>query len=801
MRALPVLLAAAALTGAACAPDGPTATSQTDPPSNRAADALGDDPGRTRGDGSADTADSGGTARFVRGLARFDGCTEFLDHVRAEAIDRVGPYGFDGYGGYAVEEQAMEEPAEEPAAEGGSFDAPTSAVSDAANDSDGGPGFTGTNVQVAGIDEPDIVKTDGRRILAISENVLSHIDIAGGAPVLTDQLQLPTGWGHELFFRDDRAFLVTNTGWGYPLPVDAIASEAGEPAATEDAEADFATGSVVADEPITPDGGSGPAAEIIEVDLTDPFDLRVVTSLQVEGHYLSARAIDDHVRLALTNGPAALPWVYPRIAGAEADAERSNRSLVESSTLADWLPDYRLTGPDGAVRTGPLLDCQRVHHPAEFAGFDMVSVLDLDLGAGLAAAADGITADAVGVLAAGQTVASSFDRFYVATTTWLPPASGDASVDDDRLVRAGEEFVTEIHAFAIAPGVPTAYVASGTVPGTLLNQFSLDEHAGDLRVVHTDGTPWDPQDLTETFLTVLREDADRLVEIGKVGGLGRGEQLYSARLMGDVGFAVTFRQIDPFYVLDLSDPTNPRVVGELKIPGFSTYLHPVGDHHVLGLGQDALESGQVTGLKLSLFDVSDPSDPREVSVWTMPDANSPAEWDHRAFQMWGSTAIVPVQSWGEDFNGVVLFDVGEVVTEIGRLRHQPRTAEPQSDCREIAADQLTADGSDLFWTAQEGRVQVCGPDDVGGWGTMYCDPIPADQIQHWFWDETARERDLAVLDLRPDDVVELCWPDGGHQEAILRSIVADGVLYTVSPSSLQGNDLATLAVVGQVPLR
>ena len=135
MRALPVLLAAAALTGAACAPDGPTATSPTDPPSNRTSEGVGDDPGRTGDDGSRDTAGSGGTARFVRGLARFDGCTEFLDHVRAEAIDRVGPYGFDGYGGYAVEERAMEEPAEEPAAEGGSFDAPTSGVSDAANDS------------------------------------------------------------------------------------------------------------------------------------------------------------------------------------------------------------------------------------------------------------------------------------------------------------------------------------------------------------------------------------------------------------------------------------------------------------------------------------------------------------------------------------------------------------------------------------------------------------------------------------------------------------------------------------------
>ena len=734
----------------------------------------------------------------MRGLASFDGCTEFLDHVRAEATDRVGSYGLDGYGEYA-----MEEPAEEPAAEDNSGGAPT-AVSDTASGSDGADGdgeFTGTNVQIAGIDEPDIVKTDGRRILAVSEGVLSHVDISAGTPVLTDQLVLPTGWGHELFFSGDRAFLITNSGWGVAMPVDVATSDATTTDGGGDAEADFATEAAVSDEPIAPHGGSSPAAEIVEVDLSDPNDLRIVTSLQVEGQYLSARAIGDHVRLALTSGPTMLPWVQPRSAGAEDAAIETNRSLVASSTLTDWIPDFRITGPDGGTRSGPLLDCGRVHHPAEFAGFDMVSVLDLDLGAGLEAAADGITADAVGVLAAGRTIASSMNRFYVATTTWLPPASGDASVDDDRLGIAAETFVTEIHAFAIAPDQPTTYTASGTVPGTLLNQFSLDEHEGDLRVVHTDGTPWDPANLTETFLTVLREDAGRLVEIGKVGGLGRGEQLYSARLMGDVGFAVTFRQIDPFYVLDLSDPTDPRVVGELKIPGVSTYLHPIGDDHVLGLGQDALETGQVTGLKLSLFDVSNPSDPREVSVWTLAGANSPAEWDHRAFQMWGSTAIVPVQSWQDDFNGVVLFDVGESVTEIGRLSHESIEPAPGSDCRQITSDQLTPDGSDLFWMSQNGRVQVCGPDDVGGWGTLYCEPVPADQIQHWYWDEAARERDLEVLALGPDDVVELCWPDGGYEESILRSIVADGVLYTLSPSALQANALDTLAVLGQVAVR
>ena len=113
--------------------------------------------------------------------------------------------------------------------------------------------------------------------------------------------------------------------------------------------------------------------------------------------------------------------------------------------------------------------------------------------------------------------------------------------------------------------------------GTLLNQFSLDEHEGYLRVVTTEGSPWDRRNLSESQLVVLEESDDILRRVGRVGGLGKGESVFSSRLMGDRGFIVTFRQVDPLYVVDLSDPAEPRVTGELKIPGFSSYLHPVGD--------------------------------------------------------------------------------------------------------------------------------------------------------------------------------------------------------------------------------
>ena len=120
----------------------------------------------------------------------------------------------------------------------------------------------------------------------------------------------------------------------------------------------------------------------------------------------------------------------------------------------------------------------------------------------------------------------------------------------------------------------------------------------------------------------------------------------------------------------------------------------------------------------------------------------------------------------------------------------------------IVAGDLTPDASELYWYALDGRVQVCGPDDVGGWSRGNCNQIGGvDQIAQWFWDDESRERDLAVLDLQPDDRVESCWPDGRFREAIHRSLVADGVLYTVSASMLQANDLTSLDLVGHVELR
>ena len=147
-------------------------------------------------------------------------------------------------------------------------------------------------------------------------------------------------------------------------------------------------------------------------------------------------------------------------------------------------------------------------------------------------------------------------------------------------------------------------------------------------------------------MTTLTRRDDRLARLGQVGGLGKGERIYSVRFIDDVGYVVTFRQVDPLYTVDLADPSTPRVRGELKISGYSAYLHPVGNDLLLGVGQDATEQGRVLGTQLSLFDISDVARPRRLHQRTVaPGASSDVEYDHHAFLWWASRnlAVMPVQ--------------------------------------------------------------------------------------------------------------------------------------------------------------
>ncbi len=714
---------------------------------------------------------------LVTSLVPFSDCDELLSHLKEEARERVGPYGLNYQGGpfwgmpemLRVEEMAeMEVASAEPESTSGS--GPVSDSSDAGGSSD--DSYTGTNVQEVGVDEPDIIKTDGNRILIVNNGVLSHIAIEGSQGTKTDQIEISDGWGHELFISGNRALLFTNGG-GYD---DVVIMESSSSESEDVAEMSVMPGFYI------------PVAHVIEIDLSDPYNLQVIGEMKIEGQYLSARLVGDTVRMAINSAPNQLEWVYPSSPGSEDRATRFNKELIDETTIEDWTPRFTLTKGE-TTSSGSLLACEDLHRPESFSGFDVVSVLSFNI-------ADGLTeGSGVGVLASGQTVYSSLDRFYVATTKWV-----EAEISEEDFNEWSESYSTDIHAFSISTDAPAQYAASGIVQGTLLNQFSMDEHDGYLRIITTTGSPWDDRNLSESQLVVFEEQESVLKKIGQAGGLGKGESLYSARLLDDIGFAVTFRQIDPFYVLDLSDPTDPEVVGELKIPGFSTYLHPIDENYVVGIGQNATDEGRVLGLKVSLFDVSDKTDQRETSTWTMNDANSPAERDHRAFQIYGQTIILPVQSWTGKVNGAVLLEIGEgKISYVGEVTHETESSGPVSDCRELTAAEL--EGTELqFWIDEYGQYfQLCSATDIGGYENSWCESIPLSEINDWYGDEISPI--LEEIGAQDGDRIEECWVDPFNWNLqIQRSLIINDVLWTMSWGQLQSNLLDGLETKSVVPI-
>ncbi|MDQ3990704.1 MAG: beta-propeller domain-containing protein [Actinomycetota bacterium] len=581
---------------------------------------------------------AGITASVVGRLRPFSGCDELLSYLKDHALEHVTAWGLPGTGGGMV--------AEEAATADGMRALPAPPAT---------PSHSQTNVQTAGIDEPDIVKTDGARILALAQGRLFLVDVSGSDPKMRGSLALGDMWVRDLFLVGDRALLLGESG-GTGVP-----------------------------EPLLPEGDSmtygGGIAVLAEVDLSDPERMRITRRLLVDGRYLSARMAGPVARVVMSSPPTGLAFEYPEMGGLreERDALRRNREIVRESSIEDWIPYFVLE--DGQGRTeaeGMLLDCAAAHHPPEFSGFTMLSVVTLDLSEGLTG---DVAGRSTGVLADGETVYASAASLYVGTQRWMDPMAFD---DPDASPPEGH--VTRIHRFDISGSDRAVYRSSGDVPGWLLNQFSMDEHDGFLRVASTDAPPWwggsgeSEADVPESMVTVLTERNGRLVDVGRVAGLGKDERIFAVRFLGDLGYVVTFREVDPLYVVDLSDPTRPRVTGELKIPGYSAYLHPIGDGLLLGVGQDATKEGVLRGTQVSLFDVSDPAQPRRVALARVSGGSSEVEWDHHAFLYWEPTglAVLPlnVYRWDEEglqdrsFHGAMAVRVREGGLEVEkRLDH------------------------------------------------------------------------------------------------------------------------------------
>ncbi len=762
---------------------------------------------------------------LTAGLIPFTACQDLLAYLRAEAMERVGPYGLEGGGWYggpvALEARAemaggMEMEMAMPMMGDDAFAAPAPMVA--------GVDYSGTNVQELGIDEPDLVKTDGRRMVVVEGSSLHHIDLTGPEAVLTDSLDLEGHWSSDMLLAGDRLLVLAGTDAPY---------EPYGPVLREDSGADRESALAR----LVPPGTWKQLASVIEVDLSDPANLAVANTLTVEGGYVSARVVNGSARVVFTSGMEDLPFVYPSNPAGEERAEAANREVIADTTIDDWVPRYVHESADGTVSEGHLVRCADMSHPVEFSGFSTLSVLTVDLAGPLG------DPDAVGVLSDGQTVYAGSEHLYVATNRHVGPEEGPWNEE-------GFDYSTSIHQFAVTDPTTTTYTASGTVDGHLLNQFSMSEHEGHLRVATTLGSPWWSDEGSESLVTVLTRTDDELARVGQVGDMGRGERIYAVRFMGDVGYVVTFRRTDPFYTLDLSDPTAPAVRGELKITGYSGYLHPVGEGLILGIGQEATDEGRTTGAKATLFDVSDLSAPAALDSWNPGGGSTSVEWDHRAFLWWEpeQLAVMPFSDWRNDANAAVVLRITDgAISEVGRIEHAPDLSDAPDEfpCPVIDPEVLGAglEAELLRYVPGDITLILCPGDEpvepmsleaassagsepaIGteveaeAWASVAVapemEPVPGPDFDSWeepagrvypevaghfceYLDaedvaEFGMEFGIEPLAVPEGATVGACFPDDwGWMPPIQRTLVVGDRLWSYSWGQVQANDLATL---------
>lgn len=589
-------------------------------------------------------------------LQQFGDCAAVLDFAKAKATEMVGPYGLPGTGGgrgFVITDQMAtgDMAAGAPQAFAGRSASREEAGGDQAVSAPvaGGAGneFSVTNVQEKGVDEPDTVKTDGRTIFALSQGrQLFAVRAADTSRLGSVEVNGAT----EMFLAGNRVIAISGAGGNYRAMAEGDAPNYG-----------------------------GPRTVLTIIDVSRPEAMKVLSRLEIDGAYVSSRLVGGVPRIVTTSSPNGLGFVMPSDGGraAQTNAVEQNRKVIAQSTLAQWTPQLTVRGSDGDVRaTRPLAACDATYRPPGFAGFGMVSVLTLDTDAP-------DQSKAASVMANGDLVYANGTHLYVATGTWAALAVDTRTTSGvpapGGVVAEPAVAETLIHQFDVSAPDQAAYRISGKVRGTALNQFSMSEHEGHLRIATTVEAERDRP--SESMVTVLAQGADALVQVGQVTGLGKTERIYAVRFLGDKGYVVTFRQVDPLYTLDLSDPARPRVVGELKITGYSAYLHPIDGDRLIGIGQEATEDGRRQGTQVSVFDVSDPAKPARVAQYHLPGGQSPAEFDHHAFLFWPakSLLVVPYSRYGEQpssyFAGAAALRVAtDRITELGKLSHAGKVA-------------------------------------------------------------------------------------------------------------------------------
>ncbi len=471
--------------------------------------------------------------------------------------------------------------------------------------------YSRTNNQEEAVDEADKIKTDGRHLYVAGQGTVtivnvsavddmrieSTIDIDGSLDSLhlyKDSLLIvlyfQNGWQRSWVFGEEVTLTEpVRIGMPYWIPMQA-------------------------------------RTNVAFYDVTDPTAPRLIRDIAIDGDFISTRLIGGKLHLVQQFLPVLPPleYVYD---GTEADRRQvveKNQASLAALHLNDLLPGVEIrSATDQPSQNGRLVQPQDVYRPTESGGAGMVTVTSFDL-----EKPDNM--QTVGILATAGTVYASTNALYVSTTEWNYDNSFESNTKSTTH--------TVLYKFDLNDS-RVRFKASGRLEGYVLDQFSMGEHEDILRVA-TASFSWSAVADGRSGSTVacLREVNDELRIVGRIDNIAPGENLYAARFIGDRGFLVTFVRVDPLFTLDLSDPEHPRIAGELKVPGYSEYIHPLDPDHLLTIGMDIKEQGGVLspdGVQLSVFDITDFTDPRLLHHTNIGEAGatvySEALWNHKAF--------------------------------------------------------------------------------------------------------------------------------------------------------------------------
>lgn len=437
--------------------------------------------------------------------------------------------------------------------------------------------YSTTNVQVEGVDEADIVKTDGEYIYIVKGDTVRVVKAyLPENMVELDSIEFddddfsPT----DMYVDGDKLIVLGHSYYSYPYPLDRTSS------------------AMIYPYPYYVGGIS----KVFIFDISDKTSIAEFRSLEFEGSYTQSRKVDDMVYMVLSR-PGFIPY----------------NDIMDAGEI---LPRYKDTNEDVAQ---PIVGCTDIKYVPAFESANYMIVAGIPINE-----ASGDISKEV-VLGSVGNVYASRDNMYVAANQW------------NWNYRTSSE-TTNVYKFSLDKE-DIDFKGKGNVPGSILNQFSMDENGDYFRIATTKGNSWDNTSTNNVY--VLDEDMEMT---GKLEDIAPGESIYSTRFMGDRLYMVTFKKIDPFFVIDMADPKGPKILGKLKIPGYSDYLHPYDENHIIGFGKDTVEATEseeldwnqdfvwYQGLKVAMFDVTDVTAPKQMFYEIIGDRGTDSELlrDHKA---------------------------------------------------------------------------------------------------------------------------------------------------------------------------